>query len=110
MWPCGIVTLISELFLAESKAQVYGHLHQFLQSVPTTASNLSKLAFVNQKEQITLPDTCAYDSNDVIIKPSILLYVPMHSACDYSLPIQSSFAMMMPVIFEDMQEIPLAVA
>ena len=53
MWPCGIVTLISELFLAESKAQVYGHLHQFLQSVPTTASNLSKLVFVLQKQQMT---------------------------------------------------------
>ena len=110
MWPCGIVTLISELFLAESKAQVYGHLHQFLQSVPTTASNLSKLAFVNQKKQMTLPGTCAYDSNDIIIKPPILLYVPMHSACDYSLPIQSSFAMMMAVIFKDMQGILLAVA
>ena len=57
-----------------------------------------------------LPDTCAYDSNDIIIKPPILLYVPMHSACDYSLPIQSSLAMMMAVIFEDMQGIPLAVA
>ena len=42
MWPCGVVTLISELFLAESKCQVYGHLHQFLQSVPASAANLSK--------------------------------------------------------------------
>lgn len=43
MWPCGTITLLRELFLAESKSQVYGHLHQFLQSVPSTASNLSKL-------------------------------------------------------------------
>ena len=32
MWPCGIITLVRELFLAESKSQVYGHLHQYLQS------------------------------------------------------------------------------
>ena len=32
MWPCGVITLIRELFNAESKSQVYGHLHQFLQN------------------------------------------------------------------------------
>ena len=30
-WPCGTVTKISELFSAESKTQVYGTLHAFLQ-------------------------------------------------------------------------------
>jgi hypothetical protein len=44
MWPCGVITLLSELFVAERKAQVYGHFHQFLQSAPATASNLSKLS------------------------------------------------------------------
>lgn len=43
MWPCGVVTFVRELFLAESKSQVYGHLHQYLQSNPVTASHLSKL-------------------------------------------------------------------
>ena len=33
-------------------------------------------------------------------------YVPMHSACDHSLPTQSSFAVMMAVIFEGMQGTP----
>ena len=28
--PCGIITMIAELFGAESKAQVYGHLHAYL--------------------------------------------------------------------------------
>ena len=42
MWPCGIITFVRELFVAESKAQVYGHLHQFLQSAPSTAGRLSK--------------------------------------------------------------------
>ena len=30
-WPCGTITMISELFSAESKTQVYGTLHTFLQ-------------------------------------------------------------------------------
>lgn len=30
IWPCGVVTLLSELFIAESKSQVYGALHAFL--------------------------------------------------------------------------------
>ena len=43
-----MITFVRELFLAESKSQVYGHLHQFLQSAPSTASNLSRfLTFSN---------------------------------------------------------------
>jgi hypothetical protein len=30
MWPCGTITMLGELFGAESKGQVYGHLHSFL--------------------------------------------------------------------------------
>ena len=43
MWPCGVISFIRELFIAESKAQVYGHLHQFLQSNPDTAKKLRNL-------------------------------------------------------------------
>lgn len=43
MWPCGIITLIRELFIAESKSRVYGHIHQFLQNNSETASHLRKL-------------------------------------------------------------------
>ena len=43
MWPCGVITSVCELFLSESKSQVYGHLHDFLKSAPETASHLSKL-------------------------------------------------------------------
>jgi hypothetical protein len=61
MWPCGVITLLSELFVAEGKAQVYGHFHQFLQSAPATASNLSKLSsmciFPHSKHSIQ--STCA---------------------------------------------------
>ena len=45
MWPCGIITFIRELFIAESKSQVYGHVHNFLQNSQETASCLSKLIF-----------------------------------------------------------------
>ena len=30
-WPCGTVVMVGELFGAESKAQVYGNVHTFLQ-------------------------------------------------------------------------------
>ena len=42
MWPCGIITFIRELFIAESKSQVYGHLHDFLLKNEGAASSLSK--------------------------------------------------------------------
>lgn len=40
MWPCGIIILICELFISESKSQVYGHLHQLFQSTQA-GKNLS---------------------------------------------------------------------
>ena len=30
VWPCGIITMLGELFGAESKGQVYGYLHIIL--------------------------------------------------------------------------------
>ena len=30
-WPCGMVVMVGELFGAESKVQVYGNIHTFLQ-------------------------------------------------------------------------------
>ena len=47
VWPCGIITLLRELFVAESKSQVYGHLHQFLQDYSETAHCLSVLIIVH---------------------------------------------------------------
>ena len=44
MWPCGIVTFIHELFIAESKSQVYDHLHNFLLKNEGAASSLSKFS------------------------------------------------------------------
>ena len=42
LWPYGVISFVRELFLSKSKSQVYGHLHQFLQSQLATASRLSK--------------------------------------------------------------------
>ena len=47
MWPCGVIALLRELFLAESKAQVYGHLHEFLKSAPAAAANLSMYSSIS---------------------------------------------------------------
>lgn len=44
LWPCGVIAMVSELFISESKSQVYGNLHDFLQASPETAKKLSKLA------------------------------------------------------------------
>jgi hypothetical protein len=44
MWPCGVITCFNELFVSESKSQVYAYLHEFLRSAPAMASNLSKNA------------------------------------------------------------------
>ena len=40
--PCGVVVLLSELFISESLPQVYGSLHQFYVSNPAAASKISK--------------------------------------------------------------------
>ena len=42
-WPCGTVVLLSELFGAESKSQVYGTLHTFLQENEDATSQIRKL-------------------------------------------------------------------
>ena len=42
MCPCGMIVLLSELFISESLPQVYGSLHQFYASNPAAASRISK--------------------------------------------------------------------
>ena len=42
-WPCGIVVMLSELYGAESKAQVYGALHTFLQENKDATARLRML-------------------------------------------------------------------
>lgn len=43
IWPCGIVTILDELYKAESKGQVYGSIHSFIHSNPTHTSDISKV-------------------------------------------------------------------
>ena len=40
--PCGTIALFGELFGAESKQQVYGHLHAYSFNNEETASSVSK--------------------------------------------------------------------
>ena len=42
MRPCGVIVLLSELFISESLPQVYGSLHQFYVGNPAAASKISK--------------------------------------------------------------------
>lgn len=43
VWPCGIITLLDELYIAESKSQVYGSIHNLLWSNPSHTENISRL-------------------------------------------------------------------
>lgn len=51
VWPCGTVTLLGELFGAEGKGQVYGHLHAHVYDNQSRLSTLSKLLLTTVKTQ-----------------------------------------------------------
>ena len=42
VWPCGTITMLGELFGAESKGQVYGYLHSYLYENDAVTSTISK--------------------------------------------------------------------
>ena len=42
VWPCSVVTLLSELYIVESKIQVYGALHAFLRGNEAALTALHK--------------------------------------------------------------------
>ena len=42
MWPCGIMVMLTELFSAESKSQVYAALHELLSKCSKISTTLSK--------------------------------------------------------------------
>lgn len=46
MWPCGIITSLSELYSAESKSLVYAYLHDFYNDCPDVSSNIRKYSTV----------------------------------------------------------------
>ena len=46
-WPCGTVTVIGELYGSESKPQVYGIVHTFLNKTMDSTKTLSKYACIN---------------------------------------------------------------
>ena len=43
LWPGGVITLASELYLAESNSQVYGSIHSFLHLHSKESQDLRKL-------------------------------------------------------------------
>ena len=53
IWPCGIITIVDELYKTESKSQVYGCLHGFIHSNPLTTQDISKCIIHHDKHQYT---------------------------------------------------------
>ena len=86
MWPCGIVVLVAELFRAESKAQVYAALHELLTNHLRASSDLSK-----------------YSKTTTQLLPQPQLHCKLRHPIIWNL--QSSYATMMVVIWEDTREI-----
>ena len=41
--PCGVISMLEELFRAEAKCQVYGSIHSLLRANPVETSEISKL-------------------------------------------------------------------
>ncbi len=46
IWPCGVITLLAELFVSESKAQVYGALHDYLCTNMAATNDISKFCHI----------------------------------------------------------------
>ena len=42
-WPCGTIVMVGELYGAESKSQVYGTIHIFLQDNQEATKELGKM-------------------------------------------------------------------
>ena len=57
-WPCGTIALVAELFGSESKSQVYGSLHTFIQENHESTSDLCKNAPTALLERIQF--VCCY--------------------------------------------------
>ena len=56
IWPCGIVTLLNELYISESKSQVYGAIHSFMRVNEATLTELSKKILLDTlKERVKFP-------------------------------------------------------
>ena len=43
MRPCGVIVLLSELYVSESKSQVYGYLHNYYSLHPATAQSIGMM-------------------------------------------------------------------
>ena len=54
VWPCGVIVFVAELFVTESKAQVYGILHNLCQSYPESTKDICKLIHTSSSMQLTL--------------------------------------------------------
>ena len=54
-WPCGTIALVAELFGSESKSQVYGSLHTFVQENHAATFFFSRGPHTKQKKKKNCP-------------------------------------------------------
>jgi len=66
MRPCGIIVLVGELYMAESKRQVYGFLHNFFSKHPNFSEKLGMLACIFSFSVHNLTRHLLYFITDVI--------------------------------------------
>lgn len=63
--PCGTILVLSELFIAESKAQVYGCLHNYFTQYPTVIDDLGKLNITTYP--VISAAFCCYSSQNLSV-------------------------------------------
>lgn len=47
VWPYGVITLLDELYIAESKSQVYGAIHSFFLNNENSMEDLSVIMYIH---------------------------------------------------------------
>ena len=60
MWPCGIVVLLTELFSAESKSQVFASLHELLRDWDGIQDSLSEQQYYHSNVKYAIFNTHLY--------------------------------------------------
>ena len=61
IWPCGIITMVDELFSSESLNQVYGCLHMLLHTNATNTEDISMLFHSYVFAYLYITDIICYD-------------------------------------------------
>ena len=72
VYPCGTITMVGELYGAESKQQVYGHLHSYFFDNGDTTSSISKICTHSSSSSIIRSHTLNFSQTLHVIKIRLL--------------------------------------